>query len=148
MIIIYGFLKLIFAIIFMHTSFYFIHKFNPAKGVLSEEDEYKKNTDNYKKFDMFCRYIYPSLLFVLSILLDSFLFFGVCLFIVTVESLGGEGSYDTIINKTKSGKSDKRFKNNTKTVYYSSPKYQYLTRKAILLMYILLIFKIIIYKFL
>ncbi|RTY86948.1 hypothetical protein [Flavobacterium sp. RSP15] len=148
MIFIYGFLKLIFAIIFMHTSFYFIHKFNPAKGYYEGEDESKKNTKNYNKFDVFCKYIFPTIIFVLSFILDSFIFFGVCLFIVTVESISGSGVYSKIKHKTKSGNADKRYKNNETKHNYGEPKYLYITRKAIVSMYVLLIFKIIIYKFL
>ena len=147
MFYIYGFLKLIFAIIFMHTSFYFIHKYNPAREY-EGEDENKKNTEKYKKFNLFCKYLFPMLIFVLSFVLDSFLFFGVCLFVVTIESIGGDGEYTSIIHKTKTGKADKRYKNNEKTHYYSTPKYQYITRKIIILMYLVLIVKILIYKFL
>ena len=151
MILIYGFLKLIFAIILHHIAYSLLHKYNPAKHSWSlslNEDETKKHTKNYKTFDFTCRYIYPFIIFSLSYILDSYVFFVVSLLLITLDSIRGGGSSDSIINKTKSGDADKRYKNNTKTTYYGPAEYQYMTRKSMLTIYLLLVLKILIYKFL
>ena len=58
--------------------------------------------------------------------------------------------YDNCNNniETLKNKVDKRYKNNTKTTYYGPAEYQYMTRKSMLTIYLLLVLKILIYKFL